>query len=245
MANTSSSTTRVDGRAADELREVKITRNWLDHAEGSCLVEFGKTRVLVAASVEQGVPRWMKGQGKGWVTSEYEMLPRATNTRNARESRKGKIGGRTHEISRLIGRALRAVIDYEALGENTIVIDCDVLHADGGTRTASITGAYVALSDAVDWLRERKLLVGEPLTGSVSAISVGIVDGRPLLDLCYDEDVNAEVDMNIVCAGDGRLIEVQGTAEAEPFTHEELLAMLALAKGGIADIIALQKQSLS
>ena len=158
---------REDGRAFDELRKVKFTRNWLDHAEGSVLVEFGATRVLVAASVEAGVPRWRKGSGLGWVTSEYEMLPRATNTRNSRESRKGKIGGRTHEISRLIGRSLRAVIDYKALGENTITIDADVLQADGGTRTASITGAYIALHDAVEWMRERKMLAGDPLTGSV------------------------------------------------------------------------------
>ena len=168
-------TERFDGRRPDQLRQVRFTRNWLDHAEGSVLVEFGKTRVLVAASVTEGVPRWLKGQGKGWVTAEYEMLPRSTHTRSDRESRKGKVGGRTHEISRLIGRALRAVIDYEALGENTIVIDCDVLQADGGTRTASITGAYVALADAVSYLRGRGALKGEPLKGSVAAISVGVV----------------------------------------------------------------------
>ena len=181
-------TSRADGRSHDQLREVRFTRGWLPQAEGSVLVEFGQTRVLVAASVTEGVPRWRKGSGLGWVTSEYAMLPRATNTRNDRESVKGRIGGRTHEISRLIGRSLRAIIDYKALGENTIVLDCDVLQADGGTRTASITGAYVALADAVSWLRDRNLLTAEPLTGSVAAVSVGMVDGVPLLDLCYAED---------------------------------------------------------
>ncbi|MFV0451323.1 MAG: ribonuclease PH, partial [Propioniciclava sp.] len=175
--------TRSDGRTPDQLRDIRITRNWLDHAEGSVLVEFGATRVLVAASVTQGVPRWRKGSGLGWVTAEYEMLPRSTHTRSDRESRRGRIGGRTHEISRLIGRALRAVLDYSALGENTIVLDCDVLQADGGTRTASITGAYVALADAVSWLRERGALAGEPLRDSVAAVSVGVVDGVPVLDL--------------------------------------------------------------
>ncbi|MBK8461495.1 MAG: ribonuclease PH [Nigerium sp.] len=207
---------------------MRITRNWLDHAEGSVLVEFGKTRVLVAASVTEGVPRWRRGSGLGWVTAEYEMLPRATHTRSDRESRKGRVGGRTHEISRLIGRALRAVLDYSALGENTIVLDCDVLQADGGTRTASITGAYVALADAVAYLRERGALAGEPLRDSVAAISVGVVDGQAVLDLPYDEDSNAEVDMNIVCTGSGRLIEVQGTAEGEPFDRALLDELLDL-----------------
>src|SRR5512147_88296 len=209
--------TRHDGRATDQLRDIRITRNWLDHAEGSVLVEFGRTRVLCAASFTEGVPRWRKGSGEGWVTAEYAMLPRATNTRGDRESVKGRIGGRTHEISRLIGRSLRAVIDYKALGENTIVLDCDVLQADGGTRTAAITGAYVALADAVSWLRERGSLAGEPLTGSVAAVSVGIVGGVPLLDLCYEEDVTAETDMNVVMTGDGGYVEVQGTAEGAPF----------------------------
>ncbi len=235
---------RFDGRRPDQLREVRFTRNWLDHAEGSVLVEFGKTRVLVAASVTEGVPRWLKGQGKGWVTAEYEMLPRSTHTRSDRESRRGKVGGRTHEISRLIGRALRAVIDYEALGENTIVIDCDVLQADGGTRTAAITGAYVALADAVAWLRERGALVGEPLKGSVAAISVGVVDGAPVLDLPYEEDVAADVDMNIVCTGDGRLIEVQGTAEGEPFDRALLDQLLDLGQAGCAELTRLQLQAL-
>lgn len=223
---------------------MRFTRNWLDHAEGSVLVEFGKTRVLVAASVTEGVPRWLKGQGKGWVTAEYEMLPRSTHTRSDRESRRGKVGGRTHEISRLIGRALRAVIDYEALGENTIVIDCDVLQADGGTRTASITGAYVALADAVEYLRGRGALVGEPLKGSVAAISVGVVDGVPVLDLPYEEDSTAEVDMNIVCTGDGRLIEVQGTAEGEPFDRALMDQLLDLGQSGCAELTRLQQEAL-
>ena len=238
-------TERFDGRHPDQLRQVRITRNWLDHAEGSVLVEFGKTRVLVAASVTEGVPRWLKGQGKGWVTAEYEMLPRSTHTRSDRESRKGKVGGRTHEISRLIGRSLRAVIDYEALGENTIVIDCDVLQADGGTRTASITGAYVALADAVSYLRGRNALKGEPLKGSVAAISVGVVDGTPVLDLPYEEDSTAEVDMNIVMTGDGRLIEVQGTAEGEPFDRAVLDQLLDLGAVGCAELTRLQAEALA
>ena len=236
--------TRSDGRAPDELRPITITRNWLDHAEGSVLVEYGRTRVLVAASVTQGVPRWRKGSGLGWVTAEYAMLPRSTNTRSDRESVKGRIGGRTHEISRLIGRALRAVIDYRALGENTIVLDCDVLQADGGTRTAAITGAYVALADAVEWLRERGALAGEPLTGSVAAVSVGVVDGVAVLDLPYEEDSTAEVDMNIVCTGDGRFVEVQGTAEGEPFDRALLDTLLDLGVVGCAELTRLQSEAL-
>jgi ribonuclease PH len=235
---------RPDNRAANELRPVTITRSWLDHAEGSVLVEFGKTRVLCAASVTEGVPRWRKGSGLGWVTAEYAMLPRATHTRSDRESVKGRIGGRTHEISRLVGRSLRAAIDYKALGENTIVIDCDVLQADGGTRTAAITGAYVALVDAVSWLRARDALAGEPLVTSVAAVSVGIIDGVPRLDLCYDEDVTAETDMNVVCTGDGRFIEVQGTAEGAPFDRAELDGLLDLAVKGCADLTALQEAAL-
>jgi len=238
-------TTRADGRRPDELREVKITRGWLAQAEGSVLVEFGQTRVLVAASVTQGVPRWRKGSGLGWVTSEYAMLPRATNTRSDRESVKGRIGGRTHEISRLIGRSLRAVIDYKALGENTIVLDCDVLQADGGTRTASITGAYVALSDAVGWLRERKLRTGEPLTDSVAAVSVGVVGGVPMLDLCYTEDSAADTDMNIVMSGRGSYIEVQGTAEGAPFDRAVLDQLLDLGAAGCATLTELQQAALS
>ncbi len=235
---------RLDGRVDDELRPVRITRNWLDHAEGSVLVEFGLTRVLVAASVTEGVPRWRKGSGLGWVTAEYAMLPRSTHTRSDRESVKGRIGGRTHEISRLVGRSLRAIIDYAALGENTIVLDCDVLQADRGTRTASITGAYVALADAVSWLRERKLLVGEPLTGSVSAVSVGVVSGRPMLDLAYAEDSTAEVDMNIVLSGTGEFVEVQGTAEGAPFDRDRLNALLDLGVKGCTELAELQRRAL-
>src|SRR6478609_11342280 len=203
-------TPREDGRADDELRPITITRNWLDHAAGSVLVEFGRTRVLCAASATEGVPRWRKGSGLGWVTAEYAMLPASTNTRSDRESVKGRIGGRTHEISRLIGRSLRAVIDYKALGENTVVLDCDVLQADGGTRTAAITGAYVALADAVEWAQGKRLV--KPgrtvLTDSVSAVSVGIIDGVPMLDLPYVEDVRAETDMNVVVTGSGTFVEV-------------------------------------
>jgi ribonuclease PH len=237
--------TRPDGRAADELRPVTITRRWLDHAAGSALVEFGRTRVLCAASASTGVPRWRKDSGLGWVTAEYAMLPSSTHTRTDRESVKGRIGGRTHEISRLIGRSLRAVIDYRALGENTIVLDCDVLQADGGTRTAAITGAYVALADAVTHLRERGALGGEPLTGSVAAVSVGIIDGEARLDLPYDEDVRAETDMNVVMTGDGRFVEVQGTAEGKPFDRDELDLLLGLAAKGCADLTAIQQAALA
>ncbi|MCE1174981.1 MAG: ribonuclease PH [Propionibacteriales bacterium] len=236
--------TRIDGRDPSQLREVRITRKWLDHAEGSVLVEFGATRVLIAASVTEGVPRWRKGSGLGWVTAEYAMLPRATHTRGDRESVKGRIGGRTHEISRLIGRSLRAVIDYAALGENTIVLDCDVLQADGGTRTAAITGAYVALVDAVAWLRERGSLAGEPLIGSVAAVSVGVIDGIPMLDLAYSEDSRAEVDLNVVATGDGRLIEVQGTAEGEPFSRAVLDELLDLGLAGCVTLTAKQNEAL-
>ena len=237
--------TRADGRADDQLRPVTITRHWLDHAAGSVLVEFGRTRVLCAASASEGVPRWRKGSGLGWVTAEYAMLPAATNTRSDRESVKGKIGGRTHEISRLIGRSLRAVIDYKALGENTIVLDCDVLQADGGTRTAAITGAYVALADAVAHLKGAGALVGEPLTGSVAAVSVGIIDGVPRLDLPYEEDVRAETDMNVVMTGDGRFVEVQGTAEGEPFDRGLLDSLLDLGAKGCADLTLLQRAALA
>jgi ribonuclease PH len=238
-------TGRADGRNADQLREVRFTRGWLEQAEGSVLVEYGSTRVLVAASVTPGVPRWRKGSGLGWVTSEYAMLPRATNTRSDRESIKGKVGGRTHEISRLIGRSLRAVIDYKALGENTIVLDCDVLQADGGTRTASITGAYVALHDAVGWLAERNLLVGDPLVRSVSAVSVGVVGGTPLLDLCYTEDSAADTDMNVVMSGTGEFIEVQGTAEGVPFDRAMLDRLLDLGAQGCARLTELQLAALA
>ena len=238
--------TRHDGRAPDETREVRITRGWLDHAEGSVLVEFGRTRVLCAASFTEGVPRWLKGKGTGWVTAEYAMLPRATNTRSDRESVKGRIGGRTHEISRLIGRSLRAIIDTKALGENTIILDCDVLQADGGTRTAAITGAYVALADAVADARAKGLIGknAEPLTGSVAAVSVGIVGGQAVLDLDYEEDVTAGTDMNVVMTGDGRYIEVQGTAEGQPFERALLDELLELAAKGCADLTVAQREAL-
>jgi ribonuclease PH len=226
------------------LRDVKITRDWLAHAEGSVLVEFGATRVLCAASVQEELPRWRRGSGQGCVTAEYAMLPRSTNTRSDRESVKGKIGGRTHEISRLVGRSLRACIDPKALGENTIIVDCDVLQADGGTRTAAITGGYVALADAISWLKGHKRTKGEPLVASVAAVSVGIVDGQPRLDLCYDEDVAAETDMNVVCTGDGRFVEVQGTAEREPFDRKLLDQLLDLAVAGCTELTKLQQASL-
>lgn len=237
--------TRPDGRAADELRPVRLTRGWLDHAEGSVLVEFGKTRVLCAASVTEEVPRWRRGSGLGWVTAEYSMLPRATNTRNDRESVKGRIGGRTHEISRLVGRSLRACVDYKALGENTIVIDCDVLQADGGTRTAAVTGGYVALADAISWLRGRGKLKGNPLVSSVAAVSVGIIDGEPRLDLCYEEDSSAETDMNVVCTGTGDFVEVQGTAEREPFSRALLNSLLDLGTAGCAELTKRQQVALN
>ncbi len=236
---------RPDGRSADQLREIRITRSWLEHAEGSVLVEFGKTRVLCAASATEEVPRWRRGSGLGWVTAEYAMLPRATNTRGDRESVKGRIGGRTHEISRLVGRSLRACIDAKALGENTIILDCDVLQADGGTRTAAITGGYVALADAVRWLQGRKRCKGNPLIGSVAAVSVGIVNGQPRLDLCYEEDVAAQTDMNVVCTGDGNFVEVQGTAEQEPFSRQLLGELLDLAVGGCAELTRLQQEALA
>jgi ribonuclease PH len=239
--------TRADGRTPDQLRPVTINRGWLEQGEGSVLVEFGKTKVLCQASFTGGVPRWRKGSGEGWVTAEYAMLPRSTNTRGDRESVRGRIGGRTHEISRLVGRSLRAVIDTKALGENTIVLDCDVLQADGGTRTAAITGAYVALADAVDWAREQGLVKAdsEPLTGTVAAVSVGIVGGEAMLDLCYTEDVSAETDMNVVCTGDGRFVEVQGTAEGEPFERALLDRLLDLGVAGCAELTRLQRAALA
>ena len=236
---------RPDGRAADQLRPVTITRDWQKYAEGSALVEFGDTKVICSASVQQGVPRWRKGSGLGWVTAEYAMLPRATLTRNDRESVRGKIGGRTHEISRLIGRSLRAAIDLAALGENSISIDCDVLQADGGTRTAAITGAYVALADAVSWLAGQKALAKpEPLINSISAVSVGVIDGEPRLDLMYEEDVRAETDMNVVVTGTGSFVEVQGTAEGVPFHRSELDALLDLAVAGCAELARIQIKAL-
>jgi ribonuclease PH len=240
-------TTRRDGRAVDDLRPVTIERSWSDQAEGSALIAFGGTRVLCTASFTNGVPRWLQGKGRGWVTAEYAMLPRATSERTDRESVKGRIGGRTHEISRLIGRSLRAVIDLKALGENTIVLDCDVLQADGGTRTAAITGAYVALADAIDWAREKKFVGqrSQPLIDSVAAVSVGIIDGEPMLDLAYTEDVRAETDMNVVATGRGLFVEVQGTAEGAVFDRSTLDALLDLAVAGCAELTKLQQEALA
>jgi ribonuclease PH len=237
--------TRVDGRQPSDLRPIRLQRGWLDHAAGSVLVEFGRTRVLCAASASAGVPRWRKDSGMGWVTAEYAMLPSSTHTRSDRESVKGRVGGRTHEISRLVGRSLRAIIDYKALGENTVTLDCDVLQADGGTRTAAITGAYVALADAVAHLRREGLVKGEPLTGSVAAVSVGIIDGTPMLDLCYEEDVRAGTDMNVVMTGSGHFVEVQGTAEGTPFDREELDALLDVAADGCAELTRKQQEALA
>ena len=237
---------RHDGRLPDQLREVRLTRGWTEHPEGSVLVEFGRTRVLCTASFTPGVPRWRKGSGQGWVTAEYAMLPRSTNTRSDRESVKGRVGGRTHEISRLVGRALRAVVDTSALGENTVHLDCDVLQADGGTRTAAITGAYVALADAITWAKAQGHVkkTATALTGSVAAISVGVVDGRAVLDLDYPEDVSAGTDMNVVCTGDGRFVEVQGTAEGAPFDRDELDGLLDLALLGCALLTEAQGRAL-
>lgn len=247
MENYNDMTKRTDGRAVDELRQVTIERGWSEYAEGSALISFGNTRVLCTASFTPGVPKWLTGKGKGWLTAEYAMLPRATNERSQRESVKGKLGGRTHEISRLIGRSLRAAVDLEALGENTIVLDCDVLQADGGTRTAAITGAFVALVDAVDWARANKHVPrkAEVITDSISAVSVGIIDGVPMLDLPYEEDVRADTDMNIVMTGSGKFVEVQGTAEQEPFSTGELMQLLELATKGNANLAKLQAEVLA
>jgi ribonuclease PH len=239
---------RPDGREPDQLRPVTLTRHWSIHPEGSVLVAFGDTRVLCTASVTEGVPRWRKGSGLGWVTAEYSMLPRATTTRSDRESVKGRVGGRTHEISRLIGRSLRACVNLRALGENSIVLDCDVLQADGGTRTAAITGAYVALHDAVTWMAGRKLLAGKPAQAihrEVAAVSVGIIEGEPRLDLCYLEDVAAEVDMNVVCTGEGDFVEVQGTGEANVFARDQLNALLDLGVAGCAQLVEAQRTVLA
>ena len=232
---------RPSGRKADELRRVTITRNFTRHAEGSVLVEFGDTKVLCTASVETGVPGFLRGLGQGWLTAEYGMLPRSTNTRMRREAAEGAQSGRTHEIQRLIGRSMRAVADLPALGERTIRIDCDVLQADGGTRCASITGAWLAVADAVAKLKAQGLVVGEPLTDHVAAVSVGIVGGVPLLDLDYTEDSSCETDMNVVMTGAGGFVELQGTAEGAPFTRAEFDALIDLARDGIAGLIAAQK----
>jgi ribonuclease PH len=240
-------TNRSDGRSADQLRNVTFNRQWLDHAEGSVLVEFGATKVLCAVSFSEGVPRWKKGSGEGWLTAEYSMLPRATHTRNDRESVKGKLGGRTHEISRLIGRSLRSVLDMSSLGEITIRSVCDVLQADGGPRTAAISGASVAVADAVEWARSSGLVGKDAvvLRDSVAAVSVGIVDGKPCLDLHYDDDVRADTDMNIVMTGSGAFIEVQGTAEREPFDRNLLHELLDLATIGCVELTSKQKVALA
>ncbi len=234
---------RSGGRTADQLRPVQFTRRYTAHAEGSVLCEFGGTRVLCTASVENGVPAFLRNSGKGWLTAEYGMLPRATHTRSAREAARGRQGGRTLEIQRLIGRSLRACIDLGAIGERTITIDCDVLQADGGTRTAAITGSFVALADAVDTLIGRKMLAASPLHGQIAAVSVGIVGGMPVLDLDYAEDADAETDMNVVMNSGGAFIEVQGTAEGHAFRREELDAMLNLAAIGTAQLFGLQLEA--
>ena len=235
---------RSGGRKAQELRPVRLTRGYTRHAEGSVLVEFGDTKVLCTASVLGQVPGFMRGQGRGWVTAEYGMLPRATHTRGEREAARGKQSGRTQEIQRLIGRALRAVIDLKALGENTLHIDCDVLQADGGTRTAAITGAFVAVHDALTWMRGKGMIATLPVKDFVAAVSVGLVGGAPLLDLDYAEDSSCQTDMNVVMTGAGRFVEVQGTAEGEPFARAELDSLLEIAARGIAELVAHQRRAL-
>lgn len=234
---------RIDNRQPDQIRPVTFERQYTKHAEGSVLVSFGDTKVLCTASVESGVPRWLKGKGKGWVTAEYGMLPRATNTRNQREAARGKQSGRTQEIQRLIGRSLRAMVDMSKLGENTIYVDCDVIQADGGTRTASITGAAVAMIDALEVLSQKKKLKGDPLIGLVAAVSVGVKNGEILLDLNYDEDSSCDTDLNVVMTQNGEFIEIQGTAEEKPFTRAEADSMLAMAEKGIAELVK-QQQSI-
>ena len=240
----SANTLRPSGRATNQLREVEIIRNYTKHAEGSVLVKFGDTHVLCTASVEEKVPGFLKGKGQGWVTAEYGMLPRSTGSRMDREAARGKQSGRTQEIQRLIGRSLRAIIDLEKLGERSIQIDCDVIQADGGTRTASITGAYVALQDAIAFLMKKELIKASPLKDSVAAISVGVYKGMPVLDLDYIEDSDCDTDMNVVMTGKGGFVEIQGTAEGEPFSAQEMNAMLALAKSGIETLSAKQQQAL-
>lgn len=235
---------RVDNRQNEQLRTVKITRQYTRYAEGSVLVEFGNTKVLCTASVEHSVPRFLKGTGKGWVTAEYGMLPRSTHTRTDREAARGKQTGRTQEIQRLIGRSLRAMVDLEKLGENTITIDCDVIQADGGTRTASITGAAVALVDAINYLLTEKKIKKDPLIGLVAAVSVGIYQDEVLLDLCYEEDSNCQTDLNVVMTQSGEFIEIQGTAEDKPFTRQQCNDMLAMAEVGIQQLITAQQQAL-
>ncbi|PXY95336.1 ribonuclease PH [Frischella perrara] len=236
---------RPSGRTAEQVRPINITRHYTKHAEGSVLIEFGDTKVLCNATVEEGVPRFLKGQNQGWITAEYGMLPRATNSRTQREAAKGKQTGRTMEIQRLIARSLRAAVDLGLLGEYTITVDCDVIQADGGTRTASISGACVALYDALHAMVEKGLLKSNPFKGFIAAVSVGIVDGNAICDLEYIEDSNAQTDMNVIMTEEGKLIEIQGTAEGEPFSHDELLELLSLAKGGINSIIKEQKKALN
>ena len=235
---------RPSGRSPDQLRPVTITRNFTCHAEGSVLIEFGNTKVICNASFDSGVPGFLRGKGTGWVTAEYGMLPRSTGSRMRREANQGKQGGRTLEIQRLIGRSLRAIVDMDSLGENTIVIDCDVIQADGGTRTASITGAYVALVDAINNAKEKGLITADPLKGMIASISVGIYEGTPVLDLDYPEDSNAETDMNVVMNDEGKFIEVQGTAEGHAFSSEELNSMLDLANKGISELFEYQRNAL-
>lgn len=235
---------RIDGRVNDELREVKITRNYIKHAEGSVLIEVGDTKVICTATVEDKVPVFMRGEGKGWITAEYSMIPRATNTRNQRESTRGKVSGRTMEISRLIGRALRSVVNFELLGEKTIWLDCDVIQADGGTRTASVTGAYVAMVEACNTLLVNKKIEKMPIQSFIAATSVGVIDGEPRLDLNYEEDSKAKVDLNIIMTSEGKYVEIQGTGEESPFSEAELTQLLSLGKSGIMQLIDIQKQSL-
>jgi len=232
---------RIDGRKADELRPIKITRNFIKHAEGSVLIEIGDTKVICTATIEEKVPPFLKDQKRGWITAEYGMIPRSAPSRIARESSVGRVGGRTHEIQRLIGRALRSVVDLSIIGERTFWMDCDVIQADGGTRTAAITGAYVALADAVDYSIRNGLIDRNPIKDYLAAVSVGIVNGEIVLDLCYAEDSRAEVDMNIVMTGSGRFVEIQGTAEAIPFSKDDMENMMALATKGIMRLIELQK----
>jgi ribonuclease PH len=235
---------RSDGRKNDELRTIKITTDYIKHAEGSVLIEMGDTKVICTATIEERIPPFMRGEGKGWITAEYSMLPRATQSRNQREAAKGKLGGRTMEIQRLIGRALRSVVDLSKLGERTIILDCDVIQADGGTRTASISGAFVAMIDALSKLIEAGTLQTLPITDGLAAVSVGIVDGQAVLDLCYEEDSVAKVDMNVVMTGEGRYVEVQGTGEESPFSHDELMSLLAIAQKGILKIQQAQHKAL-
>jgi ribonuclease PH len=236
---------RADGRKNDEMRQVKVTRDFISSAEGSVLIELGRTRVICTASIEEKVPSFLKDQNRGWVTAEYAMLPRSTQTRMLRESTAGRVGGRTHEIQRLIGRSLRSVVDLQAIGQRTIWIDCDVIQADGGTRTAAITGAFICLADACTFALQKGIISQSPLRDCLAAVSIGIVGGKNLLDLCYEEDSTAEVDMNVVMTGKGELVEIQGTAETRPFSTETLSQLIALAKRGIDELVSLQRSFLT